>query len=432
MLVTIVGILWSVVFKIPLVIGFLPGYGILVYLAIKRGLKWHQILHISLQGVFTTRIVIIILLLVSLLMPSWYLSGTIDQMVKAALSIINPQHFFVLSFIIAMIFSMILGTTVGTLSAVGVPILGTAMFLNLPLEIVAGALVSGAFVGDRTSPFSSAHQLLAHTLEVPVKRQGKAMLLTTILAVSLSILIYGSFDFFSGAQEQVRDHQSFLMDANSLIKVVPPLVLILMVILKIRITYVFISSILAASFISLISGLAVQSLAAAFWRGIDGIGGGLENMYELLLFLALAGAYNGLVERLNVIQPYLDKWLVTSRSLVGDTGKTLVATLLISMISANQTLPIILTGRSFLPHWSSRYSKEELARVMGDTTMLFPGMVPWSVLAIMCSTILGLPILDYLPYAIFLWILPLLTLTISFVKAIGISKRTLSVLSRVK
>jgi Na+:H+ antiporter, NhaC family len=426
-LVTVLGILWSVIFNIPLVIGFLPGYGIIVHLAIKRGLNWHQVIHISFQGVFTTRIVIFILLLVSLLMPSWYLSGTIDQMVEVALFFINPKHFFVLSFIVAMIFSMILGTTVGTLSAIGIPILGTAFVLNLPLEIVAGALVSGAFVGDRTSPFSSAHQLLAHTLEITVKKQGRAMLFSTTTAVIISICIYGTLDFFSGAQIQVRDLQPLLVNKHALITFIPPLVLIVMVMLKMKIVYAFLSSLVAASFISLLNGLAVEKLTAAFWKGVDGLGGGFANMVELLFFLALAGAYNGLLEKLNVIQPYLDKWLNTSRSLAGDTVKTIVAALLISMISANQTLPIIVTGRSFLPHWTNKYGREELARVMGDSTMLFPGMIPWSVLAIMCSAIVGLPIFDYLPYAFFLWILPVLTLIISFGKAFLAAKRTLPV-----
>ncbi|HEY2421028.1 MAG TPA: Na+/H+ antiporter NhaC family protein, partial [Neobacillus sp.] len=161
---------------------------------------------------------------------------------------------------------------------------------------------------------------------------------------------------------------------------------------------------------------SLSTIAFSFWNGIDGLGGGFIHMYALLLFLALAGAYNGLLEEMNVIQPYLDIWLQTSRSLVGDTLKTLVATLLISFIAANQTLPIILTGRSFLPHWSSKYGKEELARIMGDSTMLFPGMVPWSVLTIMCTTIVGVPLLEYLPYALFLWILPFLTLFVSFLK----------------
>jgi Na+:H+ antiporter, NhaC family len=419
--VTLAGVIWSVVFHHPLVIGFLPGYLVLVYLSKRNKLSLKEILLISSRGMYKTRIVILILFLVGFLLPSWYLAGTIDQMVKIALYLINPQYFYVLTFVAAMIFSMLLGTTVGTLSAIGIPIIGTAAVLNLPSEVVAGALVSGAFVGDRTSPFSSAHQLLAHTLELPVKKQWSAMLNTTVMAVLVSMLFYGIFDFFSS--EKMNQSVPFQWSELSLLKFMPPVVLLLLVLFRLSIIYAFLSSVLSAVIISIAEGGGVTEIALAFWHGIEGLGGGFLHMYELLLFLALAGAYNGLLEELNVIQPYLDKWLQRSTSLTGDTLKTFSATLLISVIAANQTLPIILTGRSFLPHWKIKYGEEELARVMGDTTMLFPGMVPWSVLAIMCSTIVGVPILEYLPYALFLWLLPLLTLIVSLFKHIQKSKR---------
>lgn len=418
--VTLMGVIWSVIFHKPLVIGFLPGFLILVYLSMQNKQGVIQILQISIRGVYKTRIVILILFLVSFLLPSWYLLGTIEQMVKIALYFINPHYFYVLTFVAALVFSMLLGTTVGTLSAIGIPILGTAVVLNLQPEIVAGALVSGAFVGDRTSPFSSAHQLLAHTIELPVKKQWNAMLFTTFIAVGMSILFYGSFDFFS--EVNVHHLEPLRWSELSMIKFIPPIILLLLVLFRVSIINAFLSSIISAGILSLIEGVALVEIALAFWNGIKGLGGGFLHMYELLLFLALAGAYNGLLEELNVIQPYLDKWLQNSTSLAGDTFKTLLATLLISFIAANQTLPIILTGRSFLPHWSSKYGKAELARVMGDTTMIFPGMVPWSVLAIMCSTIVGIPILEYLPYALFLWLLPFLTLMVSLFKHFQKSK----------
>ncbi|MDQ0976490.1 NhaC family Na+:H+ antiporter [Neobacillus niacini] len=419
--ITLAGVIFSVIFHFPLVIGFLPGYLVIVHLANRNNQSFKQIVQISIRGVYKTRIVILILFLVSFLLPSWYLSGTIDQMVKIALYLINPHYFYVLTFVAAMVFSMLLGTTVGTLSAIGIPILGTAVVLNLSTAVVAGALVSGAFVGDRTSPFSSANQLLAHTLELPVKKQWNAMFLTTIIAVVLSMLFYGVFDFFS--TEKMIHTISFEWGELTFLKFIPPIILLVLVLFRLSIIYAFISSVLSAAIISILGGVRVSEVASAFWNGIEGLGGGFLHMYELLLFLALAGAYNGLMEELNVIQPYLDKWLQRSTSLTGDTLKTFSATLLISVIAANQTLPIILTGRSFLPHWKNYYGEEELARVMGDTTMLFPGMVPWSVLAIMCSTIVGVPILEYLPYALFLWVLPFITLIVSLVKHVKKSNK---------
>jgi len=240
--ITLAGVGWSVLFHQPLVIGFLPGYLILVFLSKQNKQSFKQILQISVRGVYKTRIVIFILFLVSFLLPSWYLSGTIEQMVNIALSFIHPHYFFVLTFIVALVFSMLLGTTVGTLSAIGIPILGTAVILDLPAEIVAGALVSGAFVGDRTSPFSSAHQLLAHTIELPVKKQWYAMLFTTIIAVVVSLLFYGALDFVTASK--INHVEALQWGELSLVKFIPPLVLLLLVLFRLSIIYAFLSSIL--------------------------------------------------------------------------------------------------------------------------------------------------------------------------------------------
>lgn len=422
MIVTLMGVVLAVVFHFPLVVGFLPGFLVLVMLSLSKQLGIINLLLICKRGIYKTKIVLIILFLVSFLLPSWYLSGTISQMVTVALNMITLNHFLVLSFLSTMIFSMILGTSVGTLSSIGVPIMSTAIVLHLPVAMVAGALISGAFVGDRTSPFSSSHQLLANTVELPVKQQWKAMFLTTALAIVFCLIFYGIADYLIAGSAASQAHSETWANM-SLIKFLPPSLLILFVLFRFSIVYAFLASILSACLIAGFDGISFLKMIQSFWQGVEGLGGGLAHMYELLLFLALAGAYNGLLEEMNVIQPYLDKWLQTSKSLVADTFKVILATLIISMISANQTLPIILTGRSFLPHWSVKYSREELVRVMGDSSMLFPGIIPWSVFAIMCSSIVGVPILNYLSYALFPLILPLLTLSVSLLKQTRISKR---------
>lgn len=408
--VTLVGVLIAVSFQQPLVIGFLPGYLVLVSLAKGKGISLKKILFISKCGIKRTSGVILILFLVGFLLPSWYLAGTIEQMVSIALYIITPEHFFILTFVVSIFFSMILGTSVGTLSSIGIPIIGSAIALEIPVEIVAGALISGAFVGDRTSPFSSAHQLLAQTVEISVKNQFRAMSPTTLLAVISGLFFYSYLD-----QQLLHDFNQTNSSIHiSFFKFLPPIILILMVLLRLRVLYAFLFSIVTACSLSIFNGNEFTKLFLSLWNGIEGLGGGLKNMYPLLLFLGLAGAYNGLLEELKIIQTLLDRWLQSSHSLIVDTLKVMLATLGITLVAANQTLPIILTGRSFLLHWSSKYSREELARVMGDSTMLFPGIVPWSVLTIMCSTITGISIFEYFQFAIFIWALPFFTILVSF------------------
>jgi Na+:H+ antiporter, NhaC family len=423
-MVTLTGVILSVGLHIPLVVGFLPGYLYLVYFVKRKGVTLSKIFSISLKGINKTSGVIYILLLVGFLLPSWYLSGTIGQLVDVSLNLLTPAYFLTLSFIVASVFSMVLGTSVGTLSAVGIPIMTTGIANGHSPEVIAGALIAGAFVGDRTSPFSSAHQLLAHTLELSIKEQFRAMFPTTLFSMIIGILFFSMIDarfkvgLIGGSIVNDLDHLSF-------ITVVPPLLLISIVLFRVKIIFAFIVSISSACLIALYKQTPFTELLNALFYGVEGMGGGFFNMYLLLLFLALAGAYNGLLEEFKIIQSFLEQWLATSFSLLGDTVKTMIATTFIAMIAANQTLPIILTGRTFLTHWKNRYTKAELARVMGDSTMLVPGMLPWSVLAIMCSTIVGVPLLSYLPYAIFLWLLPLLSLGVSFFKELKLSNAKL-------
>jgi NhaC family Na+:H+ antiporter len=416
---TLAGVLTSVMLQLPLLVGFSPGLVFLIILCKAKGIRAKDIFFIGMRGLLKTKEVVLILLFVSMMLPAWDLSGTIEEMVSIFLTFLSREHFLLLSFVFAMFLSMLLGTAVGSLSALGIPVMSAASALHLPLEAVAGALISGAFVGDRTSPFSSAHQLLAHTVEVSVYRQFRKLLPTTVFAVLFSLLFYFLFDMkLNHDISPIKIHASKVMDWSeiSLITLLPPVVLLLFVFLRIKVKYAFMFSILSAVVIAMTNGVPIMAIFSHLWNGTDKFGGGVIHMLFLLLFIAMAGVYNGLLEELKVIQPVLDRWLADSTSLVGNTWRTILATFMISIVACNQTLPIILTGRSFLAHWRKHHSNEELTRIMADSTILFPGMVPWSILAIMCSTVTGVPVLSYLPYAFFLWSLPIITMTVSFLK----------------
>lgn len=420
-MITVFGILCSVFFHIPFIVGFLPGLSYLIMKALQKGVPIHQLKAVGLRGILKTKEVMWILILVGLILPTWSLSETIPQMISLSLSVISVNHFLLLSFLLSAILSLILGTSVGTLSALGIPLISAAAALQMPLEFVAGALVSGAFIGDRTSPLSSSHQLLSHTIEVPVFKQIKKMLPTTIAAFFLSILFYSILDSNMQIKTTGLSFQEQHLDF-SMLDLTPPLLLIMLVMFRVKIRFAFIYSIVLGVTIALFKGVTLLEWLHSAWFGIEGVGGGLESMILLILFIGMAGIYNGIIEEYQLIQPVIDGWMGDSHSMFTNTWKTILATIMITVIACNQTLPIILTGRSFYQHWREKINHEELARVMGDSSMLFAGMIPWSMLAIMCSTILGIPVLAYLPFALFLWVLPLLTLMYSIWKETRIIK----------
>jgi Na+:H+ antiporter, NhaC family len=410
-IVTLLGVVLSVLFHFILFFGFLPGFIYLIYISYKKGKSLRYLYEYAQSGFLKTKEVMIILLLVGLLLPSWEMSGTIDQMVFYILSHIDPSFFYVSSFLSTLCISMVLGTSVGSLSAIGIPIIGASMSLGMSVELTAGALVSGAFVGDRTSPFSSANQLLSHTLELNRKLFQQSLWKTASIGIIASSLFYGSFDLIM--KEEIEMNIAPLTGKSEWILTLPVISLLILALLKLRIKYCFMISILIALTMTIVKEGYTQNMFIQLWLGTSQTGGGLLKILPLIAFIGLAGAYNGIIEALGVFQAILKKWLGHSSSLFTMTYKTMIATFLITMLACNQTLPIILTGRSFLNDWIERQNSSQLARVMADSSMLFAAMIPWSVLAIMCSTVLGVPLLNYLPFAVLIWSLPIITLIYS-------------------
>ncbi|MFD1735286.1 Na+/H+ antiporter NhaC family protein [Bacillus salitolerans] len=410
-IVTLAGVVSSILLKWYLLIGFLPGFLFVFYSCVKKGHPTKKITKSASEGFLKTKEIMIILCLVGILLPSWDMAGTIDQMVYLILSNINPSFFYISAFSSTFIISMILGTSVGSLSSIGIPLIGAAMSIGMSVEVTAGALVSGAFVGDRTSPFSSANQLLSHTIELERKLFQRSLWKTGSIGLVFSSIFFLYFDITkpSGATVFTNvDHFKWYL-------ILPAVSLVICAIIKLKIRYCFLISIVVALIITVIMNGFFLQIIINLWEGTNQTGGGLQKILPLIAFIGLAGAYNGMIEEFSIFQPLLTKWLGPSSSLSTMTRKTMFATLIITMLGCNQTIPIILTGRSFLSEWDVRQNKREFARVMADSSMLFAGMVPWSVLAIMCSTVLGVPLFDYLPYAIFIWCLPIITMLYSYI-----------------
>jgi NhaC family Na+:H+ antiporter len=409
--VTLIGVILSVVFKIDLFWGFFPGFLFLIGICLAKGYEIKDLGKYAIKGFLKTKEVMIILLLVGLLLPSWQMAGTIDGMVSLILSYIRIDYFYISAFISTLVVSMILGTSVGSLSAIGIPIMGAALGVGMSVEITAGALVSGAFVGDRTSPFSSANHLLSNTLEVERKIFQRILWRTGLIGIGVSIVYF----IFLDKKEKlgITVYSPYEME-KSLIFMFPVLILLLLALCKLNIKTCFLASISTAIIIS-IADQTVPFEILTLWTGTSDSGGGLKKMIPLVAFIGLAGAYNGIIESLKIFQNVLTKWLGQTKNLFTMSWKTMIATMVISLLACNQTLPIILTGRTFLPDWMQNQSKAEFSRVMADSSIVFAGMIPWSVLAIMCSTVLGVPLFHYLPFAIYLWCLPIVTLLYSYV-----------------
>lgn len=424
--ITIIGLIFSFIRGIPLAAGFLPGLVTLMMMVKSAGFSWITIGKSVYHGAVQTREIIWILVFIGLLIPSWMASGTTPYMIEKGLQYVIPDLFLTSAFVMAAIISLILGTSMGTLSTIGIPLTGMANVLGIPLAYVGGALVSGAFVGDRTSPFSSSRHLMAIVTEVSHKEQGKTMLPTTIAAFIISLVFFVSFDIYGDwkiTSIQNNDESFTQWFTYSPLLILPPVLLIGTMIAGGKVKHAFPLAIAS----SILIGTVYQNISVGEWLQILLFGfhetglatlqsQGLLNMASLMIFIALTGCFNGILEKTRILHPYFEKILATADHLSTATYRTIFFGLGMNLISCNQTLPIMISGRNLLPFWSKRFQRQELARVIADSTHIFAGLIPWNMLAILCSTVLGITVIDYLPYAVFLWSLPFLTVILSYAK----------------
>jgi Na+:H+ antiporter, NhaC family len=423
-LITVGGLLTSYINHFPLTLGFLFGFSTLLYLATTMGIRRDILIKGIKSGAWQTKEVVWILSFVGLLIPAWTRCGTIPYMIQLGLSSISTTYFLTCSFIAISMIALLLGTSTGSLSIIGLPLIGMGSLFHIPLPLVAGALVSGAFIGDRTSPFSSANQLVAISTHTSEKEQNRALLPTTFFSVLASLLFFYLMDLHGNWQtgQTIRsDYPFHSFFWFSPILLFPPIVLVAAILLRIKTKYAFILGILT----SIIIGSFSQGVSFHQWVH-DLLFGynqtpitilhckGLIDMLDLIIFIALTGSFNGILEETGLIQPYIKKVLGTKDSLPASTLRVALFGFGMSLVACNQTLPIMISGRNFLPIWTSRFKSCQLSRVIADSCLVFAGLVPWNMLAILCSTILGVPVLSYLPYAVFLLAAPIVTILYSY------------------
>lgn len=413
--ITVSGLFLAVSFDFQLLIGFLPGFAMLVGKLMRKGIAMKSVGNTAFKGIYRNREIIWLLSLIGILLPSWAIIGTVPNMVSFILSIIQPEYFLLLSFLMTMVISLILGTSVGSLSVIGLPLMGTAQALGVPMEWTAGALISGAFVGDRSSPLSSAFQLLATSLEIQTKKQFTAIVPTAIITTIVSSGLFAWLDQLLTLNDYHQGSASFSTILSDWIVFIPLILLIAGVVTGIKIRYAFMLSIGSAFLIVLLKGIPIMSWGYAVLFGIDGIGG-FMSMVPFIIFICVVGIYSEILERYQIVQPYINKLLTNDQSLTVNSVQGVTLALIISLISPNQSFPIILNGRMLLPHWSKNFNAQELARVVSDSTMVYAGLVPWSLLAVLCSTILGVSVLQYVMFAFFLWLSPLITVLYSIIR----------------
>lgn len=414
-------ILFATVLKIPLYIALLIGYSITMFFALFYKAKLSDLLKGSITGIRSIAKIFFILLLIGVLIAIWSASGTIDTLVYYGLTLINPEYLIIISFLASAFISMILGTSVGTASTIGIAFMGMAESLGINSSIVAGAIVSGAFIGDRTSPLSSAALVNATVTETNYYDNVSELLKTLIPALLITAVIY----FILGKSIEIQGAETNLVIENVKLSIVgyfnnispllliPPLILMVLAIFKVSIR------------INLIIGILIAAILAYIFQGIElldifryaiygynhpngQIYGGGWNMLNQILLIVIAGAYYGLMESSAMLTILLKRLTSSLKSPTSLVNKTMVLSTSSAVLSSTQIMAIMIPGKVMLQYYKDfGIDKKVLNRTISDTGMIVSGLIPWNLNAILLGIALNISVIEYIPYAFLLMILPI-------------------------
>jgi NhaC family Na+:H+ antiporter len=286
-------------------------------------------------------------------------------------------------------------------------------------------LISGAMVGERFSPISSSRLLLIKSVGME-ERTDLREHTPALVAVGLTALLYFLLDIGrenAAAFETIAAYQELLQRhfAVHWLQLIPLFVLIGSFAFRLKAVPALIAGIAASTvlvfatrppdagafFHSILNGFDLQSHTK-----LDQLvhGGGMKAILAVLLLISLAGFMNGILNKANALTPIVDRLMGNTQNLRVLAGKAVALSLVVVVISCNQTIPILVLGSTLLGRFSQlREGKQLLRRTMLDSTLVMPVLIPWNGLAMVMSVTLGVPTLEALPYMFFSLLLPILT-----------------------
>ncbi len=425
-----------IVFQIPFYFGFFGGVALSFMMLLKRGFAAKSMFMMMLEGIRGCTIVFIIIILIGTNISVWLASGIVPTLIFYGFEYIKDINFVFACFAVTSVISVVMGTAVGTISTIGLALLGIGKGLGIPSPVLLGAIVSGAFIADRLSPVSGLVNLTCRTTRVDYRQYVRSLSKTLIPTVVLTAGIF----YYIGtkgttvvepAKLQFFQHslqQSFSISPYLLLL---PLTVIVMAVLGVK---PIINMSVGVSGGILLGVLYQQNsfikMLKHVWFGyrysgglleLDSIlkGGGIQPMIEVLLIVMGAVALSSLLEGTDLINPVIEQFVSKARTGFSLLLRTALLSVFLTVVTCDQTAGIILLGKLMQEKFEAfNLGRERLARTIADTGTTVAPLIPWNVNAIIILAITGMTSLQYAPYAILCLVGPLITLGMEYITAI--------------
>jgi len=402
----------------PLLLGLV----VFILLALKSGHNLKSLAGMVWQGIAKSMQLNFILFLIGAAIALWMASGTVPFLIYYSMKFINQQFFLLSVFVMTCLTSLLLGTSFGTVGTIGIVFMIISRAGHINLDLVAGAIISGAYFGEKSTPVSSSANLVAILTGTEIYDNIKNMYKASIIPFLITIVIYSIIS--------VRNHLNidFHSTSSEILKIfnlswfvtLPALVMIIFIVFRIDIRLALLASISVA----FAEGFLLQSrslgelLNYVLWgytlsptsplaRIIQG--GGLLSMVKTVLVVMVSSAYAGIFAGTNILYSFEEMIGVISRKL-GLFFATTMTSIISACFGCTQTFPIIITSQFMKKLYpADRTGRSGLAADIGNTALIISPLVPWNIAGTFPAGVLAVGP-GFIPYSFYLYLVPLFIL----------------------
>lgn len=408
-------------------------------------IPWKQLEEGVMKSVGSVTSAIIILLMIGAISGVWILSGVVPTLIHYGLMLIHPKFFLVTTCIICAVVSVLTGSSWSTIATIGIALLGIGQAQGFSSGLIAGAIISGAYFGDKMSPLSDTTVLASTMSEVPLFSHIRYMMYTVVPTMIITLIIFTviGLEYSVTDASMIQVYQESLQSHFNLspwLMIVPVITLLMIAKRWPAVIVLFLSSLLGALFALLfqphilaeVAGTTEISAYSQFtgvMRGLYDITSidmghqqvsdlvatrGMTGMLNTIYLILCAMCFGGLMTTSGMLQRITSLILPFTRTRTSLVASTVSTGFFMDCMVADQYLSIILTANMFKGVFKRNgYEERLMSRSIEDSATVTSPLIPWSSCGMTQATILGVPTLTYLPYCFFNIISPLMSITVA-------------------
>ncbi|MFL0195020.1 Na+/H+ antiporter NhaC family protein [Clostridium sp. WILCCON 0269] len=389
-----------------------------VVISFKKGYKLNKIMKMSYNGGKKSFIVLKVFILIGAVVGIWMASGTIPAIVYYCLKYITPSIFVLGTFIICCMTSFLIGTSLGTVSVIGIPLMILARSGNMNLNIVTGAIMAGAYFGDRCSPMSSSAALIANLTKTNIFVNIKNMFYSSIIPLLLSLIFYYilSVSYPLKIINNNLSSELFSIFNIKLIMLFPAVIILVLSLCKVKIEISILVSILCASVLSIfiqnhqlkdIVYYIIFGFRINYTSPLQNIikGGGILSMLKASFVIFVSCSIAGIFEEIKIFDKLKKLLLNMNLTRYKLFGMTTIVSIITAAFGCNQSIATVMTNE-IMKDCYNKNDKYEFALHLENSGILIAALIPWNIAALVPTTTMNVNATGYVIYAFYLYMFP--------------------------